>query len=512
MRLLRILLVLIVSAVAAAAQPGTNAYPAGLPPAAPSANTRVLSLQDLIQQTLQHNLDLQIDRFNPQLAFYTLRVAYSGWDPTLNVAYKHSHDERGGQIFGPFTAPGSISASDAFDNNGSVLTGATPWGMTYDFGANLVKNQQINVGSSTNQINTTGQAAITLTQPLLKNLWIDQTRLNIRIDKNRLKYSEQQFRLNIMQTVTLLEQAYDDLIYDRENVAVQAKAVELAEELASENKRKVAVGALAILDEQQAESQAATARAQLIAAQYTLGSAERTIKSMVSQDYSSWADLEIQPSGKLTDLPQSFSRPDSWTKGLTLRPEILQAKLDLERDGIQLKYDKNQLFPELDLVGTYGYNGSGLHFGNAIVDIQQLDHATYAIGAQLSVPLGNIKARNTVKSDKLTIEQALLTVKRWERDIMEAVDDDIAKARSGFEAVLATRAAREYADQALVAEQKKLDNGKSTTFLVLQAQNTLTTARGQEIQALDVYNKALSQLSQDEGGTLDRLGIDVDVK
>jgi hypothetical protein len=43
-------------------------------------------------------------------------------------------------------------------------------------------------------------------------------------------------------------------------------------------------------------------------------------------------------------------------------------------------------------------------------------------------------------------------------------------------------------------------------------QRDLTTARGNEIQALDNYNKALSQLSLDEGSTLDRLSINVEMK
>jgi HAE1 family hydrophobic/amphiphilic exporter-1 len=78
--------------------------------------------------------------------------------------------------------------------------------------------------------------------------------------------------------------------------------------------------------------------------------------------------------------------------------------------------------------------------------------------------------------------------------------------------VAATRTAREYAGAALDAEQKKLESGKSTTYTVLQMQRDLTTARGNEIQALDNYNKALVQLSLDEGTTLQRLNINVEVK
>jgi hypothetical protein len=47
---------------------------------------------------------------------------------------------------------------------------------------------------------------------------------------------------------------------------------------------------------------------------------------------------------------------------------------------------------------------------------------------------------------------------------------------------------------------------------VLLVQRDLTNARGAEIQALDTYNKSLSQLSLDEGSTLERLGINFEVR
>lgn len=509
MRLLPLLTVLTGGAAVARAQTDTNRIQPA--PTMTLTNAQVMSLEDCIQTALAHNLDLAIDRYNPQLAYYTLRIDYSGWDPTLNLSAQHEHSEQGVQLFGSSIPIGaSIVDAETFNNNGPVLSGTLPWGTQYGFTASMASVERRSTGEP-NINNASGAAELQLTQPILKNFLIDQTRFSIQVDKNRLKYSEQTLRLNIMQTITTVEQAYYDLIYNEENVAVQEESVRLAETLASEDKQKEAVGALAMLDVQQAESQAATARAQLIAARSSLALAEHTMKQLLLEDYSSWADKAIQPSGKLSDLPQTYDRMDSWTKGLTMRPEILQAKLDLEKAGIQLKYDKNQFLPEVDLTGTYGFNGSGTTMGDALNDVEQLNHATYAIGAKLTTPLANIKARNAVKSDKLSVQQAVITVKKWERDIMKAVDDDIQTARSDYEQVLATRAAREYAELALDAEQKKLDNGKSTTFLVLQAQSTLTSARGSEIQALDNYNKELSQLSVDEGGTLDRLGIRVQV-
>jgi outer membrane protein TolC len=512
------------------------------------ANVRELSLHDCIQLALQHNLNLQIDRYNPDISKYNLNVNYGAYDPTLSLSGQHDHNEAGNQILGGgFTIPGSISDDNSFN---SSLSGLLPWGSTYSIGTftpikdtygnvpttfpdpslpffntnvvyglnnqpsgYLVTTNFAQVPGRANFENSIGAVGIRMTQPLLKNFWIDQTRLNIRVAKNRLTYSEYTLRLQVMQTITQLEQAYDDLVYDRENLVVQKKAVELAERLVVENKKRLEVGALAPLDLQSAEAQAATARAAVLQAQSVLGTQERLVKSLITDSYrDNWANVQLQPSGTLEAPVPLLNLQDSWNKGLTQRPELAQAKLDVEKQGIQLKFDYNQLFPELDVFGTYGFNGSGKEFSDALYDIQKRDRPFYTYGGQISLPLGNRAARNTRQADKLTLKQLVLTLKQLEQNIMISIDNDIGVIRANYDQVQATRSARVYEEAALDAEQKKLESGKSTTYTVLQVQRDLTSARGNEIQALDNYAKSLSQLSLDEGSTLERLGVTIEVK
>ena len=95
---------------------------------------------------------------------------------------------------------------------------------------------------------------------------------------------------------------------------------------------------------------------------------------------------------------------------------------------------------------------------------------------------------------------------------MVSIDNAIKLLQSRFQQVEATRQARLFAQDALSAEQKKYENGKSTSFLVLQAQRDLTSRRFEEIQALADYNKALSGLSQAEGGTLERNNLNLNMQ
>ncbi len=534
MRTLRILLVLAGAAVTALAQTNT------------SANVRQLSLQDCIQLALQHNLDLQIDRYGPLASLYGLQGIYGAYDPTLTLSGEHDHNESGSQLVtGGLIIPGSVSDSDRF---GGGLSGLLPWGLTYNlsagssdtYGSNpsflpdptrplfyqtntvydvrtgqpistVTTNFDTRLGRSPFEISTASAGMITVSQPLLKNFWIDSTRLNIRVAKNRLKYSELTLKLQIMQTITTLEQAYYDLIYNRENVVVQQKALELAERTVVESKKKVEVGTLAPLDLQSAEAQAEATRAALIAAKASWGTQQRLVKQLITDKYLEWAATVLEPSGQLTAPRPILNLQDSWGRGLGQRPDLLQAKLDVEKAGIQLKFDHNQLFPELDVSGSYGYNGSGKEFSGALYDLQQADRPFYSFGGKLTLPLSRTSARNAYKADKATLQQVVLTLKKLEETIMIQIDNDIGTVRANFDQVQATRAAREYQEAALDAEQKKLESGKSTTYNVLLVQRDLTAARGSEIQALDTYNKSLVQLSLDEGSTLERLGITLQV-
>jgi outer membrane protein TolC len=493
---------------------GTNAAAALM---VVNAATRHMSLDDCIQEALRHNLDVQIERTAPLISLYTLRSGYGSYDPTFDFTATHQRNNTGAEFQNGLPVPASTSDQNTFTPD---LSGSLPWGMTYDFNGTVQNSHNIDFSVNTNLFTVTnhsvqsssGSAGLTLTQPLLKNFWFDNSRLTIRLAKNQLKSDEQGLRLQLNQSITSVENAYYELIYAQENVKVQQEALVLAQTQLDQDRQRVQIGTLAQLDVQQDESQVATSRANLIAALATLGTDQRTLKNLLTDQYSKWYDLDIQPTATLTDPVQSFDLQDSWSKGMTERPDLLQKRLLVERQGIQLKFDNNQLYPELNLTGSYGYNGQGAQYNDVFTQVGNEDRPFYSYGAELKVPLSNVGARNTYKADKVTLQQLLLKLKQFEQNVMVQIDNDIGSARADYEKVKASRQARIYAEAALDAEQKKYAVGKSTTFTVLQLQNTLTSDRGNEIRALADYNEALATLAQDEGSTLERHHISVAVK
>jgi outer membrane protein TolC len=535
-----VLLVFILAAFSAVAQTDTNAVAALADTNAPAAppvtngvavqtdmNTvtaqtgtnavapREMALQDCIQEALQHNLDVQIERYNPQISLYNLRAAYGGYDPLLNISGQHSYDVSPSTLnlysTNNIILPASVSKSDSFKSD---IGGTLPWGLQYDFSGNIA-DSVTTYPPSPGYENTAGSIGVTLKQPLLKNFWIDNTRLTIHVAKNRLKYSEQGLRQQIITSVTAVENAYYELIYAQDNVKVQQEALKLAQTQLDQDNQRVQIGTLAILSVQQDEAQVAQGKANLIAAQFTLADDQNTLKNLLTDEYSRWHDMDIQPSATLEAPLQLFDLQDSWSKGMTERPDLLQAQLNVEQQGIQLKFYRNQLFPELDLIGTYGFNGASPVPSSYHDVFGQFNEGTapfYSYGAQMTVPLSNVGPRNQYKSNKATLQQIVLQLKQLEQSIMVEIDNAVKQAQSNYQSVEATKQARIYAEAALDAEEKTYTVGKATTFEVLQYQNNLTAARSQEIRALANYNEALANLSQQEGSTLERNHINIEVK
>jgi outer membrane protein len=481
--------------------------------------TLSLSLQQAVELALQHNLDVQIQRYTPLQSEFTLAEASAIYEPAFNSSVKRTWSEQPGSLSSTGVANLGTRSDDSTLTAGIGSSGGgaavAPWGLNYSLQTTIDKTtfrrfDSNNVPFLFDQATTF--AGITLVQPLLRNAWIDSYRRDILIARKTLTFDELGFRQSVINIIAQTEQAYYELIYDFENVKVQEAAVQLAAQQAQEDRKRVEVGAMAPLDEKQTESQLATSRAALFQAQQVLGTQQNVLKSLISDKYTDIYDVTLVPSEKLLAVPQLFDLQESWQTGIKNRPDLAQARIDLERRGITLRFAKNQLFPELDLTGTYGRRGVENTVNAALDDIPQDRFPTYSYGMVLSVPLGAQGQRAAYRSAKAAIDLAKLNYKKVEQNILIAIQNTVGNINTAMEKIRATRQAREFAEAALEAGRKKLEVGRSTTFEVLGLQRNLTQARTDEIRALADYNQALSVLGQDEGTTLENHHLTVKVK
>ena len=475
-----------------------------------------LTLQECVKAALEHNLDIQIERYRPELAKIALDGSYGVFDPSFRTGVQQNFSStEGGFNVANFNPPSNESWRETYN---AGVGGQLPWyGMNYSLNSSLNRNSgKYSTGGGPTLLDSpfdySSSVGVNITQPLLKNLWIDAPRLQIALNKKNLKTSEFTLRRQIMNTVSGVQQAYYDLVAAMESVKVQEKSLQLAQQLLAENKKRVDVGQMARLDEKQAESEVAAREADLLSARNQVSIQENALKKLMSDDFTQWKDVQLTPAQQLSAVTEVFSLVDSWQKGLSMRPDLLQSKVDLEKQSIVLRYNKNQLYPQLDLTGSYGYTGRDQNFGPSVGDISDRKNPFYGYGLTLTIPLGNRNARNNYRNNKAVKEQMLLQYKKLEQDIMVEIDDAIKQAQTSLRRIDATKQSRIFSEAALDAEKKKLESGRSTNYQVLQAQRDLTQRASEELRALTDYNKALSRLSLSEGSILDRSGIQLDFK
>ncbi|MCX6903846.1 MAG: TolC family protein [Verrucomicrobia bacterium] len=511
-----------------------------------SARIRPISLRECLDLALQRNLDVQIARHSPNAARFELKAAYgSQYDPVLSFGARkglssmppmadidkrniHSPYELDtvtldGNLSGRLTPGlsyklGGFSSEFSADTHLLSMFPATFPPNNTSVGPFLnppllppyytVNGSLFGTWSNATEHFYETQYGLQLKQALLKDFWIDAGHMQIQVNKKNLKISEQSLLMQVMTTTLAVQSAYYDLIYAHENVKVMQKALELAQELLDGDRKRVATGTLAPLGEKLAEAQLETARANLLAAEQLLEVQRNALRTLLTDDYAQAPEELFQPTDGLTRVWEAPDRSASLQKALSARPDLIQARLEVEKQGIVVRYTSNQRLPSLDLVASYGANGINDNSREAT-----FGHiGDYSIGVVFRMPLGNMEARNKYYASKEVQAQLLLQLKKIELNVLVQVDDVLRSLEKVFKRVGATRQARIYAEVALEGEKKKLADGAITSFMVSEYEDRLAAARTAEILALVDYNKALAQLAFNEGSTLEKNQIQVEFK
>lgn len=467
---------------------------------------RPMSLDACIRLALERNYQIAVERHGPEIASNQLQLAYGDYDPTLQLSAERGHTESP-SVSG---AGDDYTAAKADDGTyAASLGGKFQSGLNYSVTANLDESHgdRRTAGDATSPFvpfdSAGGRATfLELRQPLLKNRTIDSSRYTIRVRQTDLRISLLSLRQQIIDVVAAVEQAYFNLAASRANVKVQQAAFDLARQLYEDNARRVQIGVLEPLDEKQAQAQMATSRADLLEAERTEAVQQNTLKNLIANELASWDGIAIEPSDALVAEAEALDATRSRATALVQRPDLRQLAEDIERRKLASTFNRDQIRPQFDLVGTYGHAANGERIGDAAGQLGDGSYPFYAIGVTWSLPLGNRRAKGNLlvsEAERTRAETALLQARQ---NATIEVDNAIAAARTSYELVGATREARQFAEAALEAGNKKLASGKLRSYELLQLQRDATSARAAEIRALADYNKSISALRQREGMTL----------
>ena len=483
-----------------------------------------LSLDEAIALALEHNLDIAVQRLNPQLMDLQIAQVNAAYQPTLATTFTNSSrtNPSSSQLDG---GQAVVQDSQIVDTS---ISQAVPWGGgSFQVGWNNNRNESNSFFSSFNpSYRSTFQTSYT--QPLLRGFRIDSTRQQLQVTAIDRELSDVDLRATITNTLADVRSTYWDFVFATQSLQVQQQSLALAEQLIRDNEARVEIGTMAPIDIVQSQSEAAARRQALAQAEQTLQTAQLALKSLIvgSIEDDAW-QAGLNPSDRPTYDPRPIDIETALRTALDQRPDLVRSRRQLDIDDINVRALRNETLPALDLVASYQLQGqggtqtlrSGLGgsvttivpggFGDALDQLGSANFPVWSVQLQLSYPIGRSATDAQYARARLEVQQTQARLRQVELQVATEVTSAAVQIESIVKRIDASRAARELAEQQLEAEESKFEVGMSTNYFVLQAQRDLTNAQNSELQALLDYRKALVEFDRVQGTTLSRAGITV---
>ena len=454
-----------------------------------------IGLLDCITYALKNNSEIKIKRIEPKLKDDDITIAKAGFKPTFSLNYTSADNTKKSSS----TAYPEISESRGIDFNagisGKLITGTE---YNVDF---LNKRYKSNLTTqSPNPYYTTGPK-LTITQPLFRNFGILINRADIIIAQNNKHASIEGFKDTVMKIISKTKVAYYSYLYFFENYSIAKVSLERAEDLLKINKARYTKGLVSSVDLLETETAVAQRRKSLITAESNLKKAEDNLKLITNlvDDPRVW-NAKLELIDKPAFILQEVDLVETIENAFNNRADYQAQKVDLENRDIKIGLAKNALFPTVDLTGSFGLNGLGKDYQEAI-DKTNSDYKDWSVGVKFSVPWGGGDRANYEKK-KLEKAQALIAFKRLEQNIILEVRDKVREVDIQYRQVEAAKILKEKETKNYQAQKERYAAGQVSTHDMLDYQEKLAQAELTYIKALIDYNVAIINLDTAEGLTL----------
>lgn len=525
------------------------------------ADQRPLTLQESITLALENNRDIEVTRKNLRIAEFDLKAAKGVYEPRF---FGDVHYERAKTPVFSFFGGGP----DGSLTQTNIVGSAGIQGMVRNTGGNFSvqtdqgRNTTNNLFSLVNPT-LTSNLRFAYTQPIFRGLRFDQQRRSIEIAKRNIELSDTQFRQRSVEIIAQVQRAYWDLTYALRNLQVQREAVREAKQQLEHNRRLVDEGQLAPIDIVAAETQVANYELAVYDALNIVTQAENALKNLIAPNKEAviWRE-SITPVESIRMTVPDLTLTDALNSALENRPELDANETQRSINKVDQRYFRDQKKPQIDLVTSYTMagaagtlNGDAANplsgntvlfntiidrlntisagtnptlppippvvpttqslpdhliggYGNSIGNMFANRYPTFRVGVQFNLPIfGNKTAgaqlgRTLVEADKLEDQRQQI-----EQNIQVDVRNSLQALRTAEARLRAAGIARANSERQYESERRKLDEGQSDIYKVLERQTALTAARSQELRAQTELNKAIAELERATGISLEKNNI-----
>ena len=505
-----------------------------------------LTLNEAIRRALESNNDIEVSRGDERFQETQVRSLQGIFDPVFTFTPTFTRnsttggtatkDFRVNSNFSQFIERGGGNYQVFFNNSRTE---------------NAFAQAQVTSGSVTSGTSAIYQSSVgtTYVQPLSRNFSIDSRRHSIKIAKKRLEQTDADFRLRASDTVNSVQRAYWDFVFALRNQQNQVANVDLARENLRQIEAKIDAGAAAPLERAEVATELANRQGDLLLSTQQVETSENTLKQLVLRDPLSaeWTQTFVPTDAPVVSLVP-LGLDDAMKDAMDNRFELRRLKLQQDINQLDIKFFKNQIKPQIDLNTTFSMQGlsrSGSSsdittnlltnsqelflfnnlnatrtalalsplvnptlvipaspsflfggFNRSLANIFRTDAPNLTVSVTFSFPLRNTTAKANLEGAKVQEAQLDAQIRGQEQTVIVDVRNAVQAVDTARQRISIARTARENAEIQLEGERKLYENGRSTTFLLFQRENTLTNARNAEIRAETDYSKAIADLQR----------------
>ena len=420
-----------------------------------------LTLERALTVASESNVDLQALGLLPGISAQDLLIARAFYDSEIYSDAGHRKSEN--PSTSPFLPEVERTIFDArLGWRRRVVTGGL---LDVNVSA-LELDQTVSVSGFPSKLRETSVNA-SITQPLLRNAGVGYGNVDIERARAAEEGAKLQFEQNRQDILLIVVQSYWELVFAREDYKVQFQAKELADRQLEITDARIQVRDLAPRDRVADEAEVARRQEALILADNLIRQREDELRALLfgegDTEMWEWVPRPTTSFEPGLDEVESLDWQEVARTAIDQRPDIARLREDIAIAEQNLLVAQTDLWPQLDLVGSYNSSSSRVEgFSESVGDTVDLRYPDWSIRLQFSYPLGNRAAWALRDRAELTLEE----VKR------RLIANEIVARRDARNAVRNLQTLSE----SIRASQKSVDLGQSDweTAVAKERAGTLT--------------------------------------
>ena len=459
-----------------------------------------IGIQKAILLAMENNRSLVVERMNPEISRTFEKEELAIFDPLLGAEVSNRRTVADRLTRTVLSAESSILDS---------ITGSISLGTLLPTGTALELQGSTSYMDSSlySDTFTSTRLGVGVTQALLQGMDI---RANLaRVHQARIESLISEYELRGFTEILLedVESKFWDYALAQRQIEIYTNSLNLAEKQMDEVQERINIGQLAETELAAAQAEVALRRENLINARSDLAKERLNLLRLLnpSQNINWNRDIILEyqtalPSIELDNVEQHVQ------VALKMRPDLNQARLQIQQGDLEVIKTKNGLLPKMDFFIAFGKTGYADTFNRSADNIFG-DSYDVTGGLVFEYPPVNRSAQARHTRAVISRQQLLEALKNLTQLVQVDVRSAYIEVTRAREQITATAATRNFQEEKLRTETEKFRVGKSTSLLVAQAQRDLLASQIAEIQAFANYLKALVSLYGLEGSLLQRRGI-----